>query len=276
MKAVIGIIAGVIAFAAAAGVGLYAYGKEPSKTDTVSIGEFSELNVDATSADIIIKQGRENQISYRLPESLVPEIHEENGKLRIVSRSDRLFNFSFTTGKTYIEITMTADALEKAQIQVTSGDIEVKDIGIAGSFDTTSGDIEVTGSSLGKDLQIHATSGDLSIRDSVFGKLESTQTSGDLSMKNVQCSSFSANATSGDFDVDRLDAKNLEIRTTAGDVDCRLTGAERDYRFDIDCTAGDIRVGGSDHGNKYHSGESADRSCKIETTAGDVKVSFAE
>ena len=80
--------------------------------------------------------------------------------------------------------------------------------------------------------------------------MESTQTSGDLSMKNVQCSSFSANATSGDFDVDLLDAENLEIRTTAGDVDCRLTGAERDYRFDIDCTAGDIRVGGSDHGNK--------------------------
>ncbi len=276
-KAVIGIIIGSIAAAAAAGAGLFVYGREEIKQDTVEIREFSELTVDATSADIILKQGSENKISYRLPESLVPNISEDGGKLNITSKpgKNRLFHINFGSGRTYIEITVTADTLEKAKIDVTSGDIEANGISITGSISATSGDISLNGSDLGQDLSVHTTSGDLSFSDCVFGNLDCDQTSGDIKLKNVQCAQFSSETTSGDISGE-LDAEAVSLNATSGDIGLLLAGTENDYSIDCSCTVGDITLSGEDQGSRCRlSPDDAERTFSAETTSGDITLSFA-
>ncbi|MBR6107966.1 MAG: DUF4097 domain-containing protein [Oscillospiraceae bacterium] len=278
-KKVIGILAGVLAVAASAGVGLYAYSHEEIKTDTIAVSEFTELTVKATSADIRVKQGSRNEISYQLPETLVPEIKEDGGKLTVISKSSRkfpFFNISFGSKKTYIEITLTEDALKHAEINVTSGDISLSGIDFAGSINSTSGDIRISDSESGENLSIDATSGDLFIENCVFGKLECEQTSGDIQLKNVTADSYSGHTTSGDFSGSGLDAQNISIKATSGDIEMSVAGKESDYDCDLSCTSGDITVSGKEQGNRHQVQLGAERSVSVKTTSGDISICFAQ
>ncbi len=275
-KKVIGIIAGSVALLAAAGAGLFVYGYEEPKNGSVSISEFSELSVDATSADIILKKGSENKVSYQVPERLIPEIKEENGKLTLTSNSKNKKHINFCFKRTYIEITMTEEALEAANIHVTSGDVKISGIDWAGSIKATSGDIEVSGSESGGDLDIKATSGDLKIENCVFGRLTCNQTSGDAKLSNVQSGSVSMSSTSGDVSAKKLNADEISVKSTSGDADMTLTGKESDYKLNLSATSGDIKVG-NHKGSRYQSGEGqGTRSVEVHATSGDITIRFAE
>lgn len=275
-KAILGTLIGVGVLAAFAGTGFIVSGMEEQKDETVSISSFSELNVSSESADIILKKGSVNQVHYQLPEGLVPEIKEENGKLTITSKRSGWHFFQWNTKKCQIEITMTEDALKNADITVTSGDINFSEIDFSGSIHSTSGDIVLKGSESGGDLSIKSTSGDLRIENCVFGKLNCDHTSGDVVMKKVQVESLTHDSTSGDLTADELNVKQVKVSGTSGDINLQIPGTKDSYNFDLSCTSGDIKLGDTESGERYKENHQADQNVEISTTSGDITIRFFE
>ena len=249
-------IAGAAVLAAAAVCG-FSCGmrQEPTVHDTVEIGAVSSLSVDVTSADIIIRQGSSDQVSYDLPESLKPEITQDGSKLTIVSKSSKKLNWVTYSDHNRIEITLSAKTLESVGIKATSGNIQISDTDVSGSINVTSGDITISGSKSGGDLKIKSASGDLKIDDCIFGKLTTDQTSGDMRLTGTGSS-------------------RIETACISGDVSMELSGSETDFDFDISATSGKIIVGGAEIDNSYKKDNGSGRAVDISTTSGDILVSF--
>ena len=272
------ILAALLAAAVSCGLsacGIHAFGfmHEDVKEDTVSLESVSEMQIDMTSADITILRGEENALHYVMSESLVPEISQNSGKLTVIQPKHTGIKFGSST-KNRVEITLDQKTIDTLNISLTSGDIEIDGFSIDGSISTTSGDICVKNAEEGGTLELEATSGDITLKDSTFRRITKDQSSGETEMDHVTADSVQLEATSGDLTVRRSKIGNAELECTSGDIRLELIGSEEDYNYDCSCTSGSVEIGGTKAGKKYQRDNHAPYSFHADATSGEIAVTF--
>lgn len=134
---------------------------------------------------------------------------------------------------------------------------------VAVEIETTSGDIEVTGTTGA--VKVTSTSGGVDLAD-LTGPVTARLTSGDLTTDNLSSTTLDTEVTSGDvrlhFDVV---PRSVAARVTSGDVTVLVPAG--DYRVDVDTVSGDERVTVPDS-------TIAPNTITVTSTSGDVEIGY--
>ena len=300
-KLVKGLLAGgaVLLLTGACAMAVYAVaGKEIRESrlvsDKIELDDFDKLDISTTSTDVTITVGDRNARTYRTIEELAPQIKENDGRLTIISENKKKISLmTGTVSKQYMELTVTKDKLAEVQAKAASGDVTIKGISFAGSVETTSGDIDISGNTA-ESLRLEATSGDVKLSDSVIADLSVKTTSGETELRDVSGGRLDLEAASGDMLLDRCvfesigknqssgnitlkntAAADMDMKSSSGDTELLLRGSEQDYNYDLTVTSGDIKVAGSSHeGRSYKRDNGADKNIRLESTSGEQTISF--
>lgn len=289
------------------------YTSENMVENTVDIEAFDELNVDADMSNVFVKLGKDNKVSYKLPEELTPEITQEGKKLTITSKKKKTFDFmmGFTQAQ-YIIIEVNEKGLKNLNINLASGDISIEELDIDGRLKTSSGDIYITGCEAGKDVDVKASSGSIEVIDSNFESFNHKQSSGNTKIENMEAKKVTMSqssgsskvdslkadtleakvnsgsykisnskvndanisSTSGDIDADKLSCDKLYLHATSGDIDLGIVGAEDEFNYSVKATSGSVKVGTTSIKKKYEKDNGSDKSITVDVTAGDVNIGF--
>lgn len=183
------------------------------------------------------------------------------------------------------------------QMPVTNSVVPVESL----TVDTASGDIQVAEGLLFRRCDLSTTSGDITFKGDVQGKMNMETTSGDIyvediseapayecilnstsgiiSVKGLNVSALIAETTSGDACLENCDIGALTVNTVSGDVE--LEGVDADECY-IRATSGDVSAGFAKEMDFQCSSTSGDIEtppsaangglCQITTTSGDIEV----
>lgn len=134
------------------------------------------------------------------------------------------------------------DGAGATDLQVSSGDLTVRNATGPVQVDATSGDIEVTGGTGA--VQAKASSGDVRVMN-VAGPVDASVSSGDLDIKLTTANSVRAEASSGDLRV-TVPAGGYQIHTDTGSDEAHVTGLTNDASsknvLDLKASSGDLTV----------------------------------
>lgn len=165
------------------------------------------------------------------------------------------------------------------ELEGSSGDIRARDIRGTWKSDFSSGDCRIDGFE-GESLELHASSGDFSIRSAKAKRIVTETDSGDARFLDADVEEFSAEATSGDIELEEAGGrlKTVDVSTSSGDVTLRLP---RDASFEATArqSSGDMSVDFVD-GTTVQKGESVvgyrrgDHGARIRvrTSSGDLSI----
>lgn len=105
----------------------------------------------------------------------------------------------------------------------TSGDIDVEDTTVTGAahLTSTSGDVEVSGCTFGETLSLNATSGDIDFSGNAL-HITANNVSGDTDLQG-NLAQVKANSVSGDIDIrSEMALESVQANTTSGDIEVVL------------------------------------------------------
>ena len=272
-------------------------GSENFVTKTEKTDSFNKLVVKTDTFDIRVNKGNDHSITYHVPDDRIPVITNENGTLTILAEEESglsLFNFgSYGDENPYIEITTPEDTKKEIDIESSTGDITITNLSFEGPITTSTGDINLSQSKMGKmmlhvstgdifanncsieSLNTEASTGEVKISDTTCeGGYTAKTSTGDINIKNSEFSSFTANGSTSDITVENSSINDILIDTSTGDVKLGLKGEESEYSSKITTSTGDIEINGKEYEDNYNSSNSGNKSIAIETSTGDVEISF--
>ena len=257
---------------------------------TEEISPFDELQINATVSDIYIIKGDKYELEINAPEELMPEIKEQSGKLII--KQPKIGVVNIINASVYYKLTVPSDKTIKTDIDVTSGNVTIENINVEGYVSQTSGNVDVTGIA-STNLRLNATSGDASVNSCQIDEISMDHTSGTISMNDVTSKKVTINSTSGDLNANNAvtdeinvdvtsgtitaidcDFKNVKINGTSSDVNMNLKGDVSDYDYDIDTLSGEVAVDTMQMDHTYATKNGKNNKITIDTTSGDVTISF--
>jgi DUF4097 and DUF4098 domain-containing protein YvlB len=195
----------------------------------------------------------------------------------LIEAEDLRGRLRFEVASADVRLARVEGALE---LEGSSGDVRARDVKGTWKSDFSSGDVRLDGFD-GDSLELHASSGDFTVRSIRARKISTETNSGDARFLDADVEEFTAEATSGDIELadsgQRL--KAVDVSTSSGDVTLRLP---HDAAFDASArqSSGDMSVGFSD-GTSVQKGDSlvgyrrGDHGARIRvrTSSGDLSIS---
>lgn len=137
--------------------------------------------------------------------------------------------------------------------------------GVAVEAETSSGDVSIRGQA--GLIKLGTVSGDISLHGSA-GPVSIRSISGDVSTSDLRSSRVDASATSGDVNlVFSVVPQALAVQTTTGDTTIRVPSGSDPFRISLQSTSGDHKI-------NVESSEQAQRSIDVQSTSGDVTISY--
>jgi hypothetical protein len=259
-------------------VGTFHY-REPGSHDEWTFGFASSSRYDYDGRSVGVSRGRGTHI-YADVEVQVPR-GEVTARFRnLVGRleAEGLHgHLRFEVASADMRLTRLSGALE---LDGSSGDIRARDIRGTWKSDFSSGDCRLEGFE-GESLEMHATSGDLSVRSVKARRIVTETVSGDARFTDADVEEFSAEAASGDVALSDVGSRlhAVDIRTSSGDVVLRLP-PDAEFEATASQSSGDMRVGFSDGTSvtkgdslvAYRRGDHRAR-IRVKTSSGDLSIS---
>lgn len=259
---------------------------------TVDIKDkFSSIEVkSASDVDVAVKKasGDTSYVEYYDGENLTHHVDVSDGVLRITADDSRnvAFNVSiglYTGAWPSVTVYLAGTEYDDLKIVTSSGDIDMEYYLLVGNIDieASSGDVTVNGansdtltiatrsgnikidSASSKDTRISANSGDVSLGDVVTDNVDLKTSSGNITSGSIKAKRINGRASSGDVMIRDCDASEINIMTKSGDVSIGI-GSEMKYEYTTKTSSGDVNVPDSVKG--------ADGKCNIETSSGDIDV----
>lgn len=259
---------------------------------TVDIKDkFSSIEVkSASDVDVAVKKasGDTSYVEYYDCENLTHHVDVSDGVLRITADDSRnvAFNVSiglYTGAWPSVTVYLAGTEYDDLKIVTSSGDIDMEYYLLVGNIDieASSGDVTVNGansdsltiatrsgdikidSASSKDTRISANSGDVSLGDVVTDNVDLKTSSGNITSGSIKAKRINGRASSGDVMIRDCDASEINIMTKSGDVSIGI-GSEMKYEYTTKTSSGDVNVPDSVKG--------ADGKCNIETSSGDIDV----
>ena len=259
---------------------------------TVDIKDkFSSIEVkSASDVDVAVKKasGDTSYVEYYDCENLTHHVDVSDGVLRITADDSRnvAFNVSiglYTGAWPSVTVYLAGTEYDDLKIVTSSGDIDMEYYLLVGNIDieASSGDVTVNGantetltiatrsgnikidSASSKDTRISANSGDVSLGNVVTDNVDLKTSSGNITSGSIKAKRINGRASSGDVMIRDCDASEINIMTKSGDVSIGI-GSEMKYEYTTKTSSGDANVPDSVKG--------ADGKCNIETSSGDIDV----
>lgn len=252
------------------------YKKEMLASETFTLNDIKNINVDLKNYDIEFREGNDNEIKVEIYGSEKSKdnvnIDLKSDKLNILQTGSTLcFGFCFADNEVVIYIP--------------------RDFKREMDINTVSGDVDILLNLISDNIKIRTTSGDITIQNLNNGDISST--SGDITLKEAR--NLELSTVSGDIDVDkvvRLNAKttsgevnaleileSLDIKTTSGDVTVRDFSINSDSK--IESVSGEVTVwlnneaiinAETKSGDKDIKSSNGEYTLNLRTTSGDITV----
>lgn len=212
-------------------------------SQTIEMGDISEISIKNYSSDIFIKKSDSNDIVIkeyvgdRSNESSFISVNQD-GKILNISENKKLSNSSFIFGSShrYFELYLPEAYQGMMALDSSSGDVfsEMSMQFADCSINTASGDIKLTGLTADK-ISIKALSGDVHA-DKITGKKKLSTQSGYINIDN-SIGDTEISTRSGDVSLDKADG-HMDINTSSGYLRIEnLTGSAK-----VESTSGDIQL----------------------------------
>ena len=103
---------------------------------------------------------------------------------------------------------------------------------------------------------------------------------GQANVSNITADAIELEVGAGAAIVSKLDAKEIEAKCGLGQIDLELTGAQTDYKSDVECGMGEVVVGNHSYGGvgtQHHgANHEANKHIDVECGMGEVTVKFME
>ena len=215
-------------------------------SDTISLDEFEELEVDMSSYDLIITRGSAYGLEYVAESARVPKVSQNGGKVSISQPSKPLFSVGVKLGRgdAYYKIIIPDNAKEiSLKAKSSSGDVTLDRIKLSGEVKTSSGDILINDIE-GDMLETETSSGEIGA-DKVKTRVFSGGTSsGEIQLLRVESDDITCNSSSGDISINNSEALTVTCQASSGSVDVELNGEPDNYSYYTDTSSGDIEVNG--------------------------------
>ena len=234
------------------------------KIEKLELEKFSnvEVNIDY-NADVEIVTGDSYGIiiHYFGPDYSIAYSNEK-GVLRIKDEvKEKAYDIGNQRADNYVTIIVPADAkLSNVNILATSGDISLKAIHA-------------------KDIKSLTYSGDSSFVDMIIGTGDLQTYSGDIDVKGLQSNTVGMTSISGDISVKGKLYGNSTFEATSGDILLVCEDEEKKYSYNLSTTAGSIGVDGKvvedEIGAKRSVQNSKENIIKATSTSGDIDIAFA-
>lgn len=206
---------------------------------------------------------REPQITVYLPKEASPALTVKN-RVGDISLAQGITLESLCVKATTADISCYADVKNLCSIEMTTGDIRLKDITLGQlSLQQTTGDIELEKIQCAGEITLSQDTGDSELTAVTCDSLVSEGTTGDLEMEQVvAAATLRLERSTGDISMDRCDGGELFITVSTGDVTGTLLSEKI---FMAKTGTGSVRVPNTMSGGK----------CEITTTTGDIRITLA-
>ena len=237
---------------------------------TVDIKDkFSSIEVkSASDVDVAVKKasGDTSYVEYYDCENLTHHVDVSDGVLRITADDSRnvAFNVSiglYTGAWPSVTVYLAGTEYDDLKIVTSSGDIDMEYYLLVGNIDieASSGDVTVNGSNSdsltiatrsgdikidsasSKDTRISANSGDVRLGDVVTDNVDLKTSSGNITSGSIKAKRINGRASSGDVMIRDCDASEINIMTNSGDVSIGI-GSEMKYEYTTKTSSGDVNV----------------------------------
>ena len=229
---------------------MFSFGKNATKvTETLSEGEFSELDIDLDLGNVVIKSGS-GSVEWSGAEELKPVVSTDNGKLRIKQKDGKFLKGAALNNTLTVSV---PSALKKLDIESDMGNLNVTGISAAKT-----------------DLQVAA--GNIVLNDAELGDLEAKANAGDIKFDSLSAEKAEFDSNAGNIEGSVTGSfKSLKADTDLGNVTLKLDCARSDLALDLKTDLGNVIVNGDKTGNgKNGSGSST---VKVNTDLGNINIS---
>lgn len=249
------------------------------KEKSFQASQMKELNFDMSSTDVeVVGSTDTDKVVIKYPESKKQSysITEENGKVTITEKHDRIFNFFrfdidfFNLKKWTIQIVLPVDSLETLTLNGASGDVDISKLVIKKNLALSlrSGDVYLQDTTVAGETSVRLSSGEIELTNIVSKDLYLKATSGDLDVDRVIVANQSTmEVTSGDIALSQFKAgQKTDLSTTSGDISGVLVGQMIEYTIQSKVTSGDNSL-------PQHL-EGGSKQLRVEATSGDITIRF--
>ena len=212
---------------------------EPVYVDnSFDLDDFSSMNIDIKRAKLYIEESDKCGIEYHVLEDLVPEINVENEKLSVVQKDNNFIPVNILTiqEEQYIKIYATKDQI--ADIQSSSGGVEIKNVNIDGKILSQSGSLSIDGSEADS-LDIKVSSGRTTIDNVKYDSIKCDQSSGKLILQNVEADTLDVKSLSGGIDMENVTAESIVGNSTSGGAGFTNVNAKK---VNMEVTSGSFKM----------------------------------
>ena len=249
------------------------------KEKSFQASQMIELNFDMSSTDVeVVGSADTDKVVIKYPESKKQSysITEENGKVTITEKHDRIFNFFrfdidfFNLKKWTIQIVLPVDSLETLTLNGASGDVDISKLVIKKNLALSlrSGDVYLQDTTVAGETSVRLSSGEIELTNIVSKDLYLKATSGDLDVDRViVANQTTMEVTSGDIVLSQFKAgQETDLSTTSGDISGSLVGQMIEYTIQSKVTSGDNSL-------PQHL-EGGSKQLRVEATSGDITIRF--
>ena len=232
-------------------------------TDSVSVGEFKDIDVDMDYADITIKNGNDYHVEYTVPSNNIPVIKVDGDCLKIRSNVKGFsMNWDFKNTPDYnLTIFVPEGVTEFGKFKLVSdaGDIDLDGYSFDKvDFDCDAGDIRLD-KIIAKTLTIEADAGNIQASDSTLGDTTINSNAGNIELKDSTAGVLKMETNMGEINVNGGSFAEGTMETNMGQIKINATFDD----LKADCDMGEITV-------KNDLIENA--SCDLNTEMGTVSV----
>lgn len=249
------------------------------KEKSFQASQMKELNFDMSSTDVeVVGSADTDKVVIKYPESKKQSysITEENGKVTITEKHDRIFNFFrfdidfFNLKKWTIQIVLPVDSLETLTLNGASGDVDISKLVIKKNLALSlrSGDVYLQDTTVAGETSVRLSSGEIELTNIVSKDLYLKASSGDMNIERVTVANQSTmEVTSGDIVLSQFKAgQKTDLSTTSGDISGSLVGRMIEYTIQSKVTSGDNSL-------PQHL-EGGSKQLRVEATSGDITIRF--
>ena len=238
--------------------------------DDFPLEDFSSMKIDVQMAKLYIEKADENRVEYHVMEELVPDVKVEDNTLYLIQENKKplQINFiNFNTEEQYIKIYVTED--QYADIQSSSGGIEIDDVNIGGIIDSNSGGLSINGSEADS-IDIKVSSGRTVLENIKYNTIKTNQSSGKFILSNCEAGTINSKSISGGVEFENVTADSIDVNVTSGGIDFTNVDAKS---ANLESTSGSVNLEGceiTDLTGNSNSGGFKAQETKIDTA--NVKV----
>lgn len=234
----------IIAIFAGRRFGFFGGAAVVSKSDSVSIKAFKDIEVEADALNFKIEEGTDYHVEYNCPSNMIPVINVNGDKLKIECKANGGVNFLNFNDLSKENFSLTVYVPEgkteygNLDIKIDAGNVVLDGFTFEDlKADLDAGNLELSNITAG-DVTVNADAGNVELKDCIFKNVEGKVGAGNLEILDTKMENVKLEADMGYVKMKTVEFKEAEIEADLGKV--TVTGTYE--KLTAESSMGDIDV----------------------------------